>query len=111
MGSSKSKLPNERYLMDSLIGIVFYSLSLGLATSLHCIGMCGPIAMALPLNRASKLTVAGGITSYSIGRSLGNTLIGVIVGIMELSHTMLEFLQCLNLVSEILIIFFDWDAY
>src|SRR5690554_968762 len=111
MGSSKSKLPNERYLMDSLIGIVFYSLSLGLATSLHCIGMCGPIAMALPLNRASKLTVAGGITSYSIGRSLGYTLMGVVVGIIGLSAAMLGALQWLSIVSGILIIFFAWGAY
>src|SRR5690554_7144146 len=97
--------------MDSLIGIVFYSLSLGLATSLYCIGMCGPIAMALPLIRASKLTVAGGITSYSIGRSLGYTLMGVVVGIIGLSAAMLGALQWLSIVSGILIIFFAWGAY
>ncbi len=97
--------------MDSIAGIIFYSLSLGLATSLHCIGMCGPIAMALPLNRKSKTTVAGGITSYSIGRSVGYTLMGVVIGIIGLSAAMLGALQWLSIISGVLIIFFVWGAY
>lgn len=111
MASSGSKLPNERYSMDSIIAIVGFAFSLGLVTNLHCIGMCGPIAMALPLNRKSKLTIAGGITSYSVGRSFGYTLMGVIVGIIGLSAAMLGVLQWLSIISGVLIILFAWGAY
>ena len=97
--------------MDSLVNIVVLAFSLGLVTNLHCIGMCGPIAMALPLNRKSKATITGGITSYSIGRSLGYTLMGVIVGIIGLSASMMGVLQWLSIISGILIIFFAWGAY
>ncbi|HLV42408.1 MAG TPA: sulfite exporter TauE/SafE family protein [Brumimicrobium sp.] len=97
--------------MDSIVNIVFVAFSLGLVTNLHCIGMCGPIAMALPLNRKSKLTIAGGITSYSLGRSFGYTLMGVLVGIIGLSAAMLGALQWLSIISGILIIFFAWGAY
>ncbi|MCX6836040.1 MAG: sulfite exporter TauE/SafE family protein, partial [candidate division Zixibacteria bacterium] len=31
------------------------ALIVGLAGSLHCIGMCGPIAVALPAGRTSRL--------------------------------------------------------
>lgn len=111
MEGTKPKLPNERYTMDSIINIVVLAFSLGLVTNLHCIGMCGPIAMALPLNRKSKASITGGITSYSIGRSLGYTLMGVVVGIIGLSASVLGVLQWLSIISGLLIIFFAWGAY
>lgn len=97
--------------MGSIVEIVVLAFSLGLVTNLHCIGMCGPIAMALPLNRSSKLKVAGGITSYSLGRSLGYTSMGVIVGLIGLSASLLGALQWLSILSGILIIAFAWGAY
>lgn len=97
--------------MDSIVQIVVLAFSLGLVTNLHCIGMCGPIAMALPLNRKSKISIAGGITSYSLGRSLGYTLMGIVVGIIGLSAALLGVLQWLSIISGIAIIFFAWGAY
>jgi hypothetical protein len=97
--------------MDSLVQIVVLAFSLGLVTNLHCIGMCGPISMALPLNRKSKATITGGITSYSLGRSLGYTLMGLLVGLIGLSASLLGVLQWLSIISGILIIFFAWGAY
>lgn len=97
--------------MDSIVNIVVIAFSLGLVTNLHCIGMCGPIAMALPLNRKSKASVTGGITAYSLGRSLGYTLMGVVVGIIGLSASLLGVLQWLSIISGIVIIFFAWGAY
>lgn len=36
-------------------------LILGFLTSFHCVGMCGPIAIALPLNGNSKLQKLYGV--------------------------------------------------
>lgn len=97
--------------MGELITLVVGAFSLGLVTNLHCIGMCGPIAMALPLNRKSKWTVAGGITSYSIGRSIGYAFLGVIVGLIGVSANLLGVLQWVSIISGVLIVVFTWGHF
>ena len=97
--------------MGELITLVVAAFSLGLVTNLHCIGMCGPIAMALPLNRKSQWTAAGGITSYSIGRSLGYAVLGVVVGLIGVSATLLGVLQWISIVSGVLIVVFAWGHF
>ncbi len=34
---------------------IILGLVLGFLTSFHCVGMCGPIALALPLHGATKI--------------------------------------------------------
>jgi sulfite exporter TauE/SafE len=97
--------------MDSLIQVIILGGLLGLVSNLHCIGMCGPIAMALPLNRANKLTIAGGITAYTIGRSFGYALLGLIVGFIGLSANLLGVLQWLSIAAGIFIIIYAWTGY
>ncbi len=58
------------------------ALMTGLVGSLHCIGMCGPIAIALPLgNRNWFYKTIGGIT-YNIGRSITYGLLGALFGLL-----------------------------
>ncbi len=57
------------------------ALSLGFLSSLHCVGMCGPIVMALPLNRSSIWTMLGGLLLNNISRSFGYALMGMLAGI------------------------------
>lgn len=57
-------------------------LILGIAGSFHCIGMCGPIAIALPGSPdVSIYAYIRGRLLYNIGRILTYVLVGVIVGI------------------------------
>jgi sulfite exporter TauE/SafE len=37
--------------------LLIYGLILGLTSNLHCIGMCGPIALAIPVNRTNNWTI------------------------------------------------------
>ncbi|MEX1190480.1 MAG: sulfite exporter TauE/SafE family protein [Brumimicrobium sp.] len=97
--------------MGEIATIVLTAFSLGLVTNLHCIGMCGPIAMALPLNRKNKWSIAGGVTSYSLGRSLGYATLGVIVGLIGVSAKLLGTLQWISIVSGILIVVFAWGHF
>ncbi len=54
----------------------------GLVGSLHCIGMCGPIAIALPLGNKGWLhRVFGGI-SYNVGRTLTYGVLGALFGLL-----------------------------
>lgn len=56
------------------------ALILGLASSLHCIGMCGPIALALPVGQSSNLRKSIGLLSYNFGRILTYASLGVLFG-------------------------------
>ncbi len=55
---------------------------IGLVGSLHCIGMCGPIAMALPLGRKSWLnrTLEGLV--YNTGRIFTYGVLGALFGLL-----------------------------
>jgi uncharacterized protein len=53
---------------------------IGLAGSFHCVGMCGPIAFALPINRKNQQSKIYSALLYSIGRLLAYGSIGVLMG-------------------------------
>lgn len=57
------------------------ALSIGLLGSLHCVGMCGPIAFALPLNRSTSFSIFSGNGVYQLGRLVTYFLIGIVFGL------------------------------
>lgn len=52
----------------------------GLAGSLHCVGMCGPLAMALPVGRLPQHQRALARGLYHAGRLSAYSLLGAVVG-------------------------------
>ncbi len=58
------------------------ALMTGLIGSLHCIGMCGPIAVALPLGKKSWLQKITGSIIYNAGRIATYALLGIIFGLL-----------------------------
>ncbi len=62
--------------------LYIFALMTGLVGSLHCLGMCGPIAIALPLGNKSFLSRAGGGLIYNIGRIITYALLGAIFGLL-----------------------------
>jgi len=54
---------------------------LGLISSLHCVGMCGPIALMLPVDRSSQTKKIIQIALYNIGRITTYTFLGLIFGL------------------------------
>ncbi len=53
---------------------------IGIIGSLHCVGMCGPIALSLPLGNQTKAQRIGGIALYNAGRILTYSLLGLLTG-------------------------------
>lgn len=53
---------------------------LGLLGSLHCLGMCGPIAFMLPLDRESKPLKLLQLSIYHFGRLLAYAILGLAFG-------------------------------
>lgn len=57
------------------------ALVLGFAGSLHCAGMCGPLALALPSAGNSPGRFAAGRLAYNLGRILTYSSLGVLFGL------------------------------
>jgi sulfite exporter TauE/SafE len=58
------------------------ALILGLVGSLHCAGMCGPLALALPDAGVSTFRHFSGRLAYNLGRVVTYCLLGVVFGVV-----------------------------
>ena len=54
---------------------------MGLLGSVHCIGMCGPLVMALPLSNKTNLQKWGSLFLYHFGKISSYSLLGVLLGL------------------------------
>lgn len=54
----------------------------GLISSFHCIGMCGPIAMMLPVDRDNQAKKVTQIITYHLGRLSAYASIGLVFGLV-----------------------------
>lgn len=54
----------------------------GLISSLHCIGMCGPIAMMLPVDHKNPSRKALQILTYHLGRISAYAMLGLAFGLL-----------------------------
>lgn len=62
--------------------MLYSAFILGLISSLHCIGMCGPIAMMLPVDRQNEAKRVTQIITYHLGRLSAYATIGLIFGLL-----------------------------
>ena len=62
--------------------MLYSAFILGLISSLHCIGMCGPIAMMLPVDHENEAKKVTQIVTYHLGRLTAYATIGLIFGLM-----------------------------
>lgn len=90
------------------------ALLFGLATSLHCVGMCGPIACGLSSMAKSDGQRMWGITLYHVGRIISYASIGAVCGFLGQQPLKWFFDSpvCLLpwvLVAVLLLIAFGWD--
>jgi sulfite exporter TauE/SafE len=77
---------------------------LGLLGSFHCIGMCGPIAFLLPVDRSNSFRKITQITTYHFGRLLAYSLIGLFFGLIGKSLYIFGIQQQLSIIIGILMI-------
>ncbi len=84
--------------------MLFSAFVLGLLGSFHCIGMCGPIAFMLPVDRTNTYKKVSQIVIYHIGRLLAYTIIGLVFGLIGKSLYIFGFQQQLTIIIGILMI-------
>lgn len=83
------------------LGFVF-----GFLGSLHCIGMCGPIALSIPHKREGQLGIAFDNLLYNIGRVLTYTILGVIVGYLGQKISLAGYQEGLSIALGIILILY-----
>lgn len=84
--------------------MLFSAFILGLLGSFHCVGMCGPIAFMLPVDRNNNLKKGLQIGIYHFGRLLAYSIIGLVFGLIGKSLHLFGFQQQLSIVIGILMI-------
>lgn len=84
--------------------LLLEALILGLMGSFHCVGMCGPIAIALPLNNDTWLTRILGSLVYNSGRTLTYAFMGMIFGIIGMGLKMSGLQQWVSILMGIIMV-------
>ena len=79
-------------------------LSLGAVSSLHCVGMCGPLAMALPVHHLSKTQKFISLFLYQLGRMITYSSLGLIFGLAGRRIYLAGFQQWFSILMGILIL-------
>jgi hypothetical protein len=84
--------------------MLYTALLFGLISSFHCIGMCGPIALMLPLDRNNQTKMVTQIITYHLGRLFAYAAIGFIFGMLGKGFLLAGFQQKTSILLGIVII-------
>jgi len=85
---------------------IWEGLIIGFLGSLHCIGMCGPIALALPSGSFRSFSFYTGRVLYNFGRVITYSFFGLIFGILgkSISFISIEFQQGVTIATGAVIL-------
>jgi uncharacterized protein len=64
-----------------MLPILIAGFTLGFAGSLHCVGMCGPLSLALPTWHLSNTLKLVSLFIYQLGRVITYSILGLIFGL------------------------------
>jgi sulfite exporter TauE/SafE len=91
---------------------ILTGLTFGFLGSFHCIGMCGPIALALPLKSKEKLYYVGSRLTYNLGRVLTYATLGAIVGFFSNMISISGYQQSLSIaMGGLLLLSLGWKQF
>lgn len=84
--------------------MLFSALFFGLISSLHCIGMCGPIAMMLPVDHKNPTKKTLQILTYHFGRLTAYGFLGLAFGLLGKGLFIAGFQQNISIAVGVLMI-------
>jgi sulfite exporter TauE/SafE len=84
--------------------LLIAAFSLGVLGSFHCVGMCGPIALSLPVYHLSFQGRATGILLYNVGRALTYSILGGFLGALGMGVIIAGYQQALSISLGILLL-------
>lgn len=84
--------------------MLYSAIILGLISSFHCIGMCGPIAMMLPVDRNNPAKKTTQIFTYQLGRLTAYSSLGLVFGLLGKGLFIAGLQQQLSIIVGVLMI-------
>jgi len=89
-----------------MIQLFLVAFMIGIVGSFHCVGMCGPLALAIPLKNNSFGAKLSGSLLYNAGRVTTYAVFGLIFGLIGQTAALFDFQQWLSIAAGIVILFF-----
>ena len=89
-----------------MLQVFIVAFMIGIVGSFHCVGMCGPLALALPLKNDSAFSRLSGALVYNIGRIVTYSFFGLLFGFIGESFSLFGFQQWLSVIAGLVILFF-----
>lgn len=84
--------------------MLYTALIFGLISSFHCVGMCGPIAMMLPVDRTNEAKKVLQILTYHVGKLTAYGALGLVFGLLGKSFYVAGWQQQMSIILGILMI-------
>jgi sulfite exporter TauE/SafE len=89
-----------------MLQLLLVAFMIGVVGSFHCVGMCGPLALALPINSNSFAAKLTGSLLYNAGRIITYSFFGLIFGLIGQTAALFDFQQWVSIGSGLLILLF-----
>jgi len=89
-----------------MVQLIITALTMGLLGSFHCVGMCGPLALSLPLSNNSSWAKFSGAFLYNAGRVVTYSVFGLLFGSIGKTVALFGYQQWLSVILGLLIIVF-----
>ena len=91
---------------NQVLGIGFL---MGLIGSVHCIGMCGPLTMALPFSQQKNIFKYLAMALYHIGKILSYASLGLIVGLFGKQIFVIDTQQSISIfIGVFMLVYVVW---
>lgn len=84
--------------------MLYTALIFGLISSFHCVGMCGPIAMMLPVDRNNEAKRVLQILTYQIGKLTAYASLGLLFGLLGKGFFLAGMQQQLSIIVGVVMI-------
>ncbi|MFL9843198.1 sulfite exporter TauE/SafE family protein [Flavobacterium rhizosphaerae] len=84
--------------------MLYSAIILGLISSLHCIGMCGPIAMMLPVDHKNPSRKTLQVLTYHLGRLSAYSILGLVFGLLGRGFYLAGMQQQLSIIAGVIMI-------
>ncbi|TRZ75994.1 MAG: sulfite exporter TauE/SafE family protein [Chitinophagaceae bacterium] len=90
-------------LTSAIIQIGFF---MGLLGSVHCVGMCGPLVMGLPLAHKQGVRKGFALVLYHFGKMMSYTLLGIGFGLLGSQFPIYKLQENLSVVMGIIMLLY-----
>ena len=86
--------------------VIISGFTLGAIGSLHCVGMCGPLSLALPVNHFDAFQKFIALSLYQAGRIITYSAIGLLFGLAGRGLYISGFQQWFSIIIGAIVLFF-----